>query len=137
MLATYSGVFSRPSILREETPALTSPGDEEATYAVAKRGGTETITTEHIKNDDVGFIRSVPKKLSQAAKRTLSKFVLDFLRTNPVIYDGQPLFNAIVAYMETQAFEVLGVENVSQSLTDGAFLQCDVFFRRRGGVRLA
>ena len=74
--------------------ALASPGDEDATYAVTKRGGTETISLETIKNDDVGVIQRIPTRLSRAAKRTLSKFVLDFIATNPVIYDGDNLFHA-------------------------------------------
>ncbi|MBN9530522.1 MAG: hypothetical protein J0H82_30220 [Alphaproteobacteria bacterium] len=74
--------------------ALTSPGDEKATYAASKRGGLETITLEMVKNDDVGAIRQVPVKLSRATKRTLAKFVLDFIRGNPVIYDGKALFHA-------------------------------------------
>ncbi|GAK43606.1 conserved protein [Tepidicaulis marinus] len=74
--------------------ALDSPTDEKASYSVSKRGGIETITLEMIKNDDVGAIRQIPGKMGRAAKRTLSKFVLDFLRTNPVIYDGVTLFHA-------------------------------------------
>jgi hypothetical protein len=73
---------------------LTSPGDEEATYAPSKRGGTEDLTLEAIKNDDVGAIRRIPIKLARAAKRTLYKFVFDFLATNPIIYDGTALFTA-------------------------------------------
>ena len=72
---------------------LTSPGDEEATYKAGKKGGTEDITLEMIKNDDVGTVRRIPTKLSRAAKRTLAKFVFDFLRTNPVIYDTKALFH--------------------------------------------
>lgn len=72
--------------------ALASPTDEAATYAVAKRGGTEDVTLEMIKNDDVGAITRIPVKLARTAKRTLAKFVLDFIRTNPVIYDGTALF---------------------------------------------
>lgn len=74
--------------------ALTSPTDEEATYAPAKRGGTEDITMEMIKNDDVGVIRQIPVKLSRSAKRTLAKFVLDFVRTNPTLYDAVSFFHA-------------------------------------------
>lgn len=74
--------------------ALTSPSDEKATYAVAKKGGTESVTLEMIKNDDVGAIRRIPISLSRSAKRTLAKFVLDFLRTNPTAYDGVALFHA-------------------------------------------
>jgi hypothetical protein len=33
-------------------------------------------------------------KLSRAAKRTLSKFVLDFIRSNPTLYDGVAFFHA-------------------------------------------
>lgn len=72
---------------------LTSPTDEKATYAVAKKGGTEELTLEMIANDDVGAVRQIPIKLSRAAKRTLAKFVLDFLRSNPVVYDGKALFH--------------------------------------------
>ncbi len=72
---------------------LTSPTDEEATYKAGKRGGTEDVTLEMIKNDDVGAIRRIPTKLSRAAKRTLAKFVFDFLRTNPVVYDTKALFH--------------------------------------------
>lgn len=74
--------------------ALTSPTDEKATYAVSKKGGTEDVTLEMIKNDDVGAIRQIPVKLSRSAKRTLSKFVLDFIRTNPTIYDSVAFFHA-------------------------------------------
>lgn len=74
--------------------ALTSPSDEKATYAVSKRGGTEDITLEMIKNDDVGVIRRIPIRLSRAAKRTLAKFVFDFIRTNPTVYDSVALFHA-------------------------------------------
>lgn len=66
---------------------LTSPNDEKATYALSKRGGTETISLETIANDDVGLITRIPLKLSQAAKRTLYKFIFDFFRTNAVVYD--------------------------------------------------
>lgn len=72
-------------------PALTSPTDEEATYAPAKRGGTEQITIEMIANDDVGVIRRIPQRLARAAAQTLYEFVFDFMRTNALIYDGVAL----------------------------------------------
>ncbi len=74
--------------------ALTSPTDEKATYGVSKRGGTEDITLEMIKNDDVGSIQRIPAKLGRSAQRTLAKFVFDFIRSNPVIYDTVALFHA-------------------------------------------
>jgi hypothetical protein len=74
--------------------ALATPADEESTYAATKKGGTEDITIEAIKNDDVGLIRRVPQKLGRAGARTLYKFVFDFLATNPAIYDTVTLFHA-------------------------------------------
>ena len=72
--------------------ALTSPTDEAATYAPTKRGGLETISLETIANDDVGAIRKVPQRLAVAAARTLYEFVMNFLATNPTIYDTTALF---------------------------------------------
>lgn len=85
--------------------ALASPTDEQATYAVSKRGGTENVTLEMIKNDDVGAIRQIPIKLSRSAKRTLGKFVLDFINTNPVIYDSVALFHASHGNLGTAALD--------------------------------
>lgn len=79
------------------------PDDEEATYKAAKIGRLSTITMEAIRNDDVGMLRQVPIKLSRAAKRTLSKFVLDFLRSNGVIYDTLALFHATHANLGSAA----------------------------------
>jgi hypothetical protein len=74
--------------------ALSTPSDEKATYAATKRGGTEDVTLETIKNDDVGAIRRIPIELSRASKRTLCEFVLDFVRTNPTLYDSVAFFHA-------------------------------------------
>lgn len=74
--------------------ALASPTDEKATYAATKRGGTEDLTLEMVKNDDVGSIRRIPIALARAAKRTLCEFVLDFVNTNPTIYDSVAFFHA-------------------------------------------
>ncbi|MFT3758987.1 hypothetical protein [Thauera sp.] len=74
--------------------ALSSPGDEKATYAVTKRGGTEDVTLEMIRNDDAGAIRRIPTELALAAANTLYEFVFDFIRNNPVIYDAVALFHA-------------------------------------------
>jgi hypothetical protein len=71
--------------------SMTSPTDEEATYSPAKRGGTEQITIEMIKNDDVGAIRRIPSKLARAAGQTLYEFVWDMLQNNAAIYDSVAL----------------------------------------------
>ena len=62
--------------------ALTSPSDDEELYTVEKRGGTETLSIESIKNDDVGVIMSLPRKLAQAAKRTLSGHIAALFTAN-------------------------------------------------------
>lgn len=90
----WGGYGNLPGVA-ENAPYLdmTSPTDEEATYAVTKRGGLETVTLETIANDDVGAILRIPVKLAQAAKRTISEFVFSFLSSNPVIYDTKALFH--------------------------------------------
>lgn len=93
---TRFGGYGDLPIVKESKPylPLDSPDDEEAVYSVEKRGGTEEITLEMVKNDDVAAIQRIPGKLTRAAKRTLGKFVLDFLYKNPVIYDETALFHA-------------------------------------------
>jgi len=73
--------------------ALTSPTEEEATYAPTKRGATESISWEAIRNDDVGMLRRLPVKMADVASRTLGMHVLDILRANPTIYDTKALFH--------------------------------------------
>lgn len=100
----YGGYGDLPIVAESGTyNPLTSPSDESATYKVNKRGGTEKVTIELIKNDDVGVIMDIPNRLSRAAKRTLSKFVLDFIRTNPAIYDTKALAHVDHANLLTAA----------------------------------
>jgi hypothetical protein len=79
---------------------LTSPTNEEVTYAMTKRGGTEDVTLEMIANDDVRAISRIPKKLGLAAANTLYQFVWNFVTTGAgtatnsgaTIYDSATLF---------------------------------------------
>lgn len=82
---------------------MSSPVDEEATYAVSKRGGTEDLTMESILNDDLGALARIPNELGRAAARTIHKFVwLTLFANNPTCtYDSVALFNA--AHGNTQA----------------------------------
>lgn len=73
---------------------LTSPGDDKATWGVTKRGGTEDVTLEMIKNDDVRLIMRIPQELQLAAANTLYEFAFDFFRTNPNAWDGTALYHA-------------------------------------------
>ena len=91
----WGGYGDLPSVAEGSNyQPLNSPTDEEATYKAGKKGGTEDVTLEMIKNDDVGAIRRIPTKLSRAAKRTLAKFVFDFFRSNAPIYDTKAFFHA-------------------------------------------
>lgn len=75
--------------------ALNSPGDEQETFSISKRGGTETVTLEMIANDDQGAVRRIPNKLSRAALQTLFNFVFDILKNNPTLgVDSKALFHA-------------------------------------------
>jgi hypothetical protein len=87
------GGYGNLAIVAQGAPylAMTSPTDEEATYSPAKRGGTEAVTLEMIKNDDVGVIKKIPVRLGRAAGQTLYEFVFDFMRVNPAIYDSTAL----------------------------------------------
>lgn len=74
---------------------LTTPADEEVTYAATKRGGTEDLTLEMIANDDIGAVRRIPTALGRAAAQTLYRFVFnDLFASNPTIYDSVALFHA-------------------------------------------
>lgn len=63
-------------------PSLTSPTDDEATYAAAKKGGTDDLTIEMIANDDVGAIRRIPTKLGRSAAQTIYRDVFGLLKNN-------------------------------------------------------
>lgn len=74
---------------------LTSPTNEEITYAPAKKGGTEEITFEMVANDDVRAISKIPTALGRAAAQTLYRFIFDIFTTNAATtYDGVTLFHA-------------------------------------------
>lgn len=75
-------------------PTMASPSDEKATYAVTKKGGTETITFEMIRNDDVGAVQEIPRRMAFAARRTYYEFVHNLYAVNPTIYDSLALFHA-------------------------------------------
>ena len=91
---------------------LSSPTDESATYSPAKRGGTEDLTLEAIKDDDVGFFTKVPVRMARAAKQTLCEFAYDFIRpgVNPTIYDGVALYIAAHANVGTAALDAAGLK---------------------------
>lgn len=104
---TRVGGYGDLPIVLEGAPysAATSPTDEEATYKMLKRGVTESITWEMIRNDDVRIIRKIPSKVSSACARQIYEFVFNFLSTNPVIYDGTALFTVGKGNLGTVALD--------------------------------
>ena len=74
---------------------LTTPGNQESTYAITKRGGTEDLTLETIANDDLRAVQRIPQLLGLAAAQTLYRYVWDMFITN-VTYtaDSTALFAA-------------------------------------------
>ena len=60
--------------------SLTSPTDEEATYALIKRGGTEDLTLEAVANDDVHKILQIPQSL-RLPRRSIASCGTSWRRT--------------------------------------------------------
>ncbi|MEM7047832.1 MAG: phage major capsid protein [Pseudomonadota bacterium] len=90
------GGYSDTPVVNEgaKYQSLTDPSTEKSKYQVEKHGGLADITFEAIKNDDVGLVRRIPRKLAQAAKRTLAKNVLSVFSDNPdITIDGKKLFH--------------------------------------------
>lgn len=88
---------------------LTSPDEEGYEIAVTKRGGIESITLEAIANDDVGLVRQVVQELALSAAHTLFEFVFDFLKNNPVVYDGTALFDIGRGNLGSSALSLSGL----------------------------
>jgi|SRR5215831_8739331 len=94
-------------------PLLTTPTDEEVTYAVQKRGGLDDVTFESIVNDRVGAVRRIPIAMGRAAARTLWKFVMNMITTdNPTMaYDSVALYNAAHNNLNTnQLLTITGMQ---------------------------
>jgi len=76
-------------------------------------------------------VQGAEKMVLEGAKETLKNVQVIFSEVNfNTLYKGNVLFNDLVQFLYEQGFKVEGIENVSQSLIDGTFLQADVFFKR-------
>lgn len=90
---------------------LTTPGNEEVTYSISKKGGTEDLTLETIANDDMRLVVQIPVKLGRAAARRLFRDVLGLLITNPTCsYDSTALFAAGHSNTATTALSQSGLD---------------------------
>lgn len=110
---------------------LAWPADEEATYAVSKKGNLLPLTMETMVNDDLGYLREMPRRLGLAAARTLYKFVFDFFNTNPTIYDGSALFVAGHSNLRSTA---LGTAALDTAIFD-MMKQTELSSAERIGIR--
>ncbi len=91
------GGYGIPPAVAQGAPYLAadSPGDEESTYSVNKKGHLETVTLETIKNDDQGAVRRIPIKLARGSARGVYQAVLDLIKDNDnVTYEAVNLFDA-------------------------------------------
>ena len=119
---TRVGGFADLSSVAEQGtyPNLTSPTDEEVTFAITKYGGMHDITLEDIVNDNIGAIRRIPLALARAAKRTRRNDILNLVTTtNPTMaYDSVALYDAAHGNTGTTALSVSGLSAVTRSMRD-------------------
>jgi ATP-dependent protease ClpP protease subunit len=83
--------------------ALTAPTEDNPTYTPIKKGNTFVLTEEMLINDNLRAMRQWPKKMAQAAIRTLSKYVMNRVTgcdgsstlNSLAIYDGGVLYSNV------------------------------------------
>lgn len=122
-LDRIGGFGNLPEVLEGGTyQPLTSPTDEEATYAVTKKGGTESWTFEAAMNDDLGALARIPEELGRAAARTLHEFVwVTMFSANPTCtYDSVALFDAAHVNTTAAALANAGMNTLRQLMRDQA-----------------
>jgi hypothetical protein len=113
------GGYAAPlPVVAESAPyqPLTSPTNEEVTYSVAKKGGTESVTLEMIQNDDMRAVQQIPTKLARSAALTLFRFVWDFFVANAAIYDTVALFHATHSNTTAAALSTTALEASRQQM---------------------
>lgn len=116
------GYGDLPTVLEGGTyQPLTSPGDEEATYAPSKKGGLEDLTMETVMNDDMQVVRQIPIRLGDAAVRTLRHYIFNtILRDNITLYDSVALFHASHGNTDTTALSAAQMSAIRRAMRDQA-----------------
>lgn len=65
----------------------------------------------------------------EGAEKILQRVKVVFMEVSfNTLYDNSILFTETIIRMKQLGFKVAGIENISQSLIDGTFLQADVYF---------
>ena len=99
--------------------------DQSQSMRIVTFGRLFSITRQAIINDDLGLFDDVPRKMGQAARRTIAKKVFELLNSNPVLADGQPLFSAAHgnlltgAAISTASVDAMRVAMARQKDNDG------------------
>ena len=116
--ARLGGYGALPAVSEGGTyQEFTAPTDEEATYAVTKRGGLQPLTIETIRNDDLGAVRKIPIRLARAAKVTLYQYVLNLISDNTVaIYDATVLYTSGHANLGSTALNDATLTTAKQAM---------------------
>ncbi len=84
-----------------------------------------SITRQAIINDDLGIFSDVPRKMGQAARRTVAKAVFNLINSNPILADGFALFSAAhgnlltASAISTTSVDTMRVAMARQKDSDG------------------
>lgn len=74
-------------------------------------------------------VQGAEELVLKGAVESLKEVKLIFIETSFVeLYKGQWLFNDLYQFLLSHNFKLVGVENVSQNVKDGTFLQMDAYF---------
>lgn len=89
------GRFSNLDLIPENGEYKSGTFNESgSSLKLATYGKMFGISRQAIINDDLNALSDVPRKMGQAAKRTVGNAVFALLTTNPVLADGVQLFHA-------------------------------------------
>lgn len=94
---TYGGFSGWSTNVTKSTdfPDLTDTGSQAEQYAVTRKGGILTISEIDIRNDNVGYVLALPRRLANEAKRRLSAMAWALITANPTMAtDSVAVFNA-------------------------------------------
>lgn len=99
--------------------------EQSQSMKIVTYGRLFSITRQAIINDDLGVFNDVPRKMGQAARRTIAKAVFDLINSNPTLADGYALFSAehgnllTGAAISTASVDAMRVAMAGQKDADG------------------
>jgi hypothetical protein len=76
-------------------------------------------------------VQGAEKLVLEGASELLQKTNIIFSEINfNSVYNGNVLFNDLSSFLFDKGFRIEGIENISQSLVDGTYLQGDAYFTK-------